>query len=52
MAHTVIDVNDVEAPNGVFRGLSAPLGVGKFKVNRLEPSAGWGGALPRSPLPC
>lgn len=36
MAHTVIDANDVETPNGVFRGLSAPLGVGKFKVNRLE----------------
>jgi quercetin dioxygenase-like cupin family protein len=36
MAHTVIDANDVETPNGVFRGLSAPLGVGTFKVNRLE----------------
>ena len=36
MAHTVIDASDVESPNGVFRGLSAPLGVGKFKVNRLE----------------
>ena len=43
MAHMVIDANDVEAPNGVFRGLSAPLGVGKFKVNRLElPPAGEG----------
>jgi quercetin dioxygenase-like cupin family protein len=40
MAHTVIDANDVEASHGVFRGLSAPLGVGKFKVNRLELSAG------------
>jgi quercetin dioxygenase-like cupin family protein len=36
MAHTVIDANEVESPNGVFRGLSAPLGVGTFKVNRLE----------------
>ena len=36
MAHTVIDANDIEASHGVFRGLSAPLGVGKFKVNRLE----------------
>jgi quercetin dioxygenase-like cupin family protein len=36
MAHTVIDANDVESPNGVWRGLTAPLGVGKFKVNRLE----------------
>jgi quercetin dioxygenase-like cupin family protein len=36
MAHTVIDATEIESPNGVFRGLSAPLGVGKFKVNRLE----------------
>jgi quercetin dioxygenase-like cupin family protein len=36
MAHTVIDANDVEASHGVFRGLSAPLGVGQFRVNRLE----------------
>ena len=36
MAHVVIDANDVEAQHGVFRGLSEPLGVGAFKVNRLE----------------
>ena len=36
MAHTVIDATEIESPNGVFRGLSAPLGVGNFKVNRLE----------------
>ncbi|MFZ1879109.1 MAG: cupin domain-containing protein [Gaiellaceae bacterium] len=36
MAHMVIDAADVESSNGVFRGLSAPLGVGNFKVNRLE----------------
>jgi quercetin dioxygenase-like cupin family protein len=36
MAHTVIDANDVEASHGVFRAMSAPLGVGQFKVNRLE----------------
>src|SRR5439155_21370014 len=36
MGYTVVDANDVEASHGVFRGLSAPLGVGKFKVNRLE----------------
>src|SRR3954454_5909296 len=40
MAHTVIDANDVESPNGVFRGLSAPLGVGTFKVKRLQLAAG------------
>jgi quercetin dioxygenase-like cupin family protein len=36
MAHVVIDANDVDAQHGVFRGLSEPLGVGAFKVNRLE----------------
>ena len=40
IAHTVIDVADIESPNGVFRGLTAPLGVGKFKINRLELSPG------------
>jgi quercetin dioxygenase-like cupin family protein len=40
MAHTVIDASDVEASHGVFRGLSAPLGVGQFRVNRLELPAG------------
>jgi quercetin dioxygenase-like cupin family protein len=40
MAHMVIDANDVEAQHGVFRGLSGPLGVGAFKVNRLELPAG------------
>jgi hypothetical protein len=55
MAHTVIDANDVETPNGVFRGLSAPLGVGTFKVNRLELPPGGEGpehdhiSAPRSP---
>jgi quercetin dioxygenase-like cupin family protein len=43
MAHTVIDANDVESPNGVWRGLTAPLGVGKFKVNRLELAPGGAG---------
>jgi quercetin dioxygenase-like cupin family protein len=36
MAYQVIDANDVEASHGVFRGLTAPLGVSAFKVNRLE----------------
>ena len=40
MAHMVVDASDIESPNGVFRGLSAPLGVGKFKVNRLELAPG------------
>jgi quercetin dioxygenase-like cupin family protein len=40
MAHSVVDANEVEAAHGVFRGLTAPLGVGNFKVNRLEMAAG------------
>jgi hypothetical protein len=36
MAHQVIDASEVEASHGVFRGLSAPLGVSAFKINRLE----------------
>src|SRR5260221_12563265 len=45
MAHMVIDANDIEASHGVFRGLSAPLGVGKFKVNRLELQPGGEGPV-------
>ena len=44
MAHMVVDASDIESPNGVFRGLSAPLGVGKFKVNRLELQPGGEGS--------
>ena len=40
MAYQVIDANEVEAGHGVFRGLTAPLGVSAFKVNRLELQAG------------
>jgi len=40
MAYTVIDANEVEASHGVFRGLTAPLGVSAFKINRLELPAG------------
>jgi quercetin dioxygenase-like cupin family protein len=36
MAYQVIDANEVEASHGVFRGLTAPLGVSAFKINRLE----------------
>lgn len=32
----VIHVTEIESPNGVFRGLSNPLGVGDFRVNQLE----------------
>jgi quercetin dioxygenase-like cupin family protein len=40
MSHVVLDADEVEAGHGVFRALSAPLGVGTFKVNRLELKAG------------
>ena len=40
MAHRVVDASEVEASHGVFRGLSGPLGVSAFKVNRLELPAG------------
>jgi quercetin dioxygenase-like cupin family protein len=43
MAHMVIDANEIEAQHGVFRPLSEPLGVGVFKVNRLELPAGESG---------
>jgi quercetin dioxygenase-like cupin family protein len=36
MAYRVVDAADIEANHGVFRGLSAPLGVQAFRVNRLE----------------
>ena len=40
MSHTVINASDIEARHGVFRRLSEPLGVGAFRVNRLELAAG------------
>ena len=40
MDAVVIHADDVETPNGVFRGLSGPLGVSGFRVNRLELPAG------------
>lgn len=36
MSHAVVHASDVEAQHGVFRALSAPLGVNAFRVNRLE----------------
>jgi quercetin dioxygenase-like cupin family protein len=36
MAHRVVDVNQIEASHGVFRGLSEPLGVSSFAINQLE----------------
>jgi quercetin dioxygenase-like cupin family protein len=40
MSYQVIHADEFEAQHGVFRPLSAPLGVGTFKVNRLELPAG------------
>jgi hypothetical protein len=43
MGAVVVHADDVESPNGVFRGLSGPLGVSGLRVNRLElPSGGEG----------
>lgn len=36
----MIDANDVKPSHGVFRGLTAPLEVRAFKINRLELQAG------------
>lgn len=40
MAFHVVDAAEIEAHHGVFRGLSGPLGVAAFRVNRLELPAG------------
>ena len=40
MSHTVIHAGDIEVRHGIFRGLSEPLGVSVFRVNRLELAAG------------
>ena len=37
---SVIHVTEIESPNGVFRGLSNPLGVSGFRVNQLELAPG------------
>lgn len=39
-SHQVIDKDNVEAKNGVFRPLTAELGVAGFKINQLELAAG------------
>lgn len=36
MTHRVVDVSEIEASRGVFRGLSEPLGVSAFAINQLE----------------
>src|SRR5271156_3354530 len=43
MSYRVVDASEVEASHGVFRGLSAPLGVTAFRVNRLELAGGASG---------
>ena len=34
-SYQIVDVNEVESPNGVFRALTDPLGVGGFRINQL-----------------
>ena len=36
MAHQIVDANDVEAKNGVFKPLRGPLGVSAFGINQLD----------------
>ena len=36
MAYNVVDANDSEARNGVFKPLRQPLGVTAFGINQLE----------------
>ena len=40
MGAVVVHAGDVESPNGVFRALTGPLGVGGFRINQLELPAG------------
>jgi quercetin dioxygenase-like cupin family protein len=40
MDAVVVHAEEVEAQHGVFRGLTDPLGVSGFRVNRLELAAG------------
>ena len=39
-SHQMVDVNEVEARNGVFRALTDQLGVAGFRINQLELAAG------------
>jgi quercetin dioxygenase-like cupin family protein len=36
MAYNVVDANEIEARNGVFKPLRQPLGVTAFGINQLE----------------
>jgi uncharacterized cupin superfamily protein len=35
-SYQVVDVSQVESPNGVFRALTDQLGVGGFRINQLQ----------------
>lgn len=39
-SYQIVDVSQVESPNGVFRGLTDQLGVAGFRVNQLELAPG------------
>jgi len=36
MPYEIVDASEIESPNGVFRPLSAALGVSGFRINKLE----------------
>jgi quercetin dioxygenase-like cupin family protein len=39
-SYQLLDVSEVEAPNGIFRALTDRLGVTGFRINQLELAAG------------
>src|ERR671939_134226 len=39
-SHQIVDANQVEARNGIFRALTDQLGVAGFRINQLELAAG------------
>lgn len=43
MTHKLVEASDVEAGHGVFRALSAPLGVSAFRINQIEMPPGHAG---------
>ena len=43
MGYEVVHADEVEARHGVFRPLTDPLGVSRFRVNRLELGPGYEG---------
>jgi quercetin dioxygenase-like cupin family protein len=43
MPYTAVDTDQIEKQNGIFKGLSGPLGVQAFSINRIELPVGGSG---------